>query len=56
LVVIYSCRMPLASEYAVDRITVRRALGELRKQKLIKNLRGQRNAVVAMPGPGGLPT
>jgi DNA-binding GntR family transcriptional regulator len=46
----------LASEYAVDRITVRRALGELRKQKLIKNLRGQRNAVVAMPGPGGLPT
>lgn len=45
----------LASEYAVDRITVRRALGELRKRKLIKNLRGQRNAVVAMPGPRGLP-
>jgi len=45
----------LASEYAVARITVRRALAELRKRKLINNLYGLRNAVVAMPGPGGLP-
>lgn len=45
----------LAREYAVARSTVRRALGELRKRKLIKTLPGQRNAVVAMPGPGGLP-
>jgi regulatory GntR family protein len=45
----------LASEYAVARSTVRRALGEMHKRKLIKTLHGQRNAVVAMPGPGGLP-
>ncbi len=45
----------LASEYAVARITVRRALGELRKRKLIKTLPGHRSAVVAMPRPGGLP-
>ena len=45
----------LASEYAVARATVRRALAELRRRKLIKNLHGQRNAVVAMRGPGGLP-
>jgi DNA-binding GntR family transcriptional regulator len=45
----------LASEYAVARVTVRRALAELRKRQLIKNLYGLRNAVVAMPGPGGLP-
>ena len=45
----------LASEYAVACVTVRRALAELRKRKLIKNLYGLRNAVVAMPGPGGLP-
>jgi DNA-binding GntR family transcriptional regulator len=45
----------LASEYGVARITVRRALAELRKRKLIKNLYGLRNVVVAMPGPGGLP-
>jgi DNA-binding GntR family transcriptional regulator len=45
----------LASEYAVARTTVRRALAELRKRKLIKTLHGHRNAVVAMPGPGGLP-
>ena len=45
----------LASEYAVARTTVRRALAELRKRKLINNLYGLRNAVVAMPGPEGLP-
>ena len=45
----------LASEYAVARTTVRRALGELRKRKLIKTLHGHGNAVVAMPAPGGLP-
>ena len=45
----------LASEYAVARTTVRRAVAELRKRRLIKSLRGHRNAVVAMPGPGGLP-
>jgi DNA-binding GntR family transcriptional regulator len=45
----------LASEYAVAPVTVRRALGELRKRKLIKNLHKHRNAVVAMPRPGGLP-
>jgi DNA-binding GntR family transcriptional regulator len=45
----------LASRYEVARITVRRALRELRKRKLIKTLHGQRNAVVAMPEPGGLP-
>jgi len=45
----------LASQYEVGRITVRRALRELRKRKLIKTLHGHRNAVVAMPEPGGLP-
>jgi GntR family transcriptional regulator len=45
----------LASEYEVARITVRRALADLRKQKLINNLYGLRNVVVAMPGPRGLP-
>jgi DNA-binding GntR family transcriptional regulator len=45
----------LASEYAVARATVRRALGVLRKRKLIKTLPGHRSVVVAMPGPGGLP-
>ena len=45
----------LASEYAVARTTVRRALAELRKRKLIKALHGHKNAVVAMPEPGGLP-
>ena len=45
----------LASEYALARATVRRALAVLRRRKLIKNLHGQRNTVVAMPGPGGLP-
>ena len=45
----------LANDYAVARITVRRSLGELHKRKLIKTLHGQRNAVVAMPGPGRLP-
>jgi DNA-binding GntR family transcriptional regulator len=45
----------LASEYALTRTTVRRALAMLRRRKLIKNLPGQRNTVVAMPGPGGLP-
>ena len=45
----------LASEYTVARITARRALAELRKRKLIQTLRGQSNAVVAMPEPGGLP-
>jgi len=45
----------LAREYAVARSTVRRALGELRKRKLIKTLPGHRSDVVAMPGPGGLP-
>jgi DNA-binding GntR family transcriptional regulator len=45
----------LAHEYAVARSTVRRALGDLRKRKLIKTLSGHRNSVVAMPGPGGLP-
>ena len=45
----------LASEYAVARTTVRRALGELRKRKLIKTLHGHGNAVAAMPAPGGLP-
>jgi DNA-binding GntR family transcriptional regulator len=45
----------LAREYAVARGTVRRALGELRKRKLIKTLPGHRNGVVAMPRPGGLP-
>jgi Bacterial regulatory proteins, gntR family len=48
-------RRALASEYAVARTTVRRALGELRKRKLIKTLHGHGNAVVAMPAPGGLP-
>ena len=46
----------LASEYAVARVTVRRALAELRKRKLIKTLHGHGSAVVAMPGPGGLPS
>jgi DNA-binding GntR family transcriptional regulator len=46
----------LDSQYEVARITVRRALRELRKRKLIKNLHGHRNAVVAMPEPGGLPS
>ena len=45
----------LASSYEVAPITVRRALRHLRKRKLIKTLHGHRNAVVAMPGPGGLP-
>ena len=45
----------LASQYEVALITVRRALRELRKRKLIKRLHGHRNAVVAMPEPGGLP-
>jgi len=45
----------LAREYAVTRTTVRRALGELRKRKLIKTHPGHRSGVVAMPGPGGLP-
>ena len=45
----------LASEYALARTTVRRALAVLRRRKLIKNLHGQRNTVVAMPEPGGLP-
>jgi len=45
----------LASEYIVARSTVRRALGELRKRKLIKTLPGHRSTVVAMPGPWGLP-
>ena len=45
----------LASEYNVARSTVRRALGELRKRKLIKTLPGHRSTVVAMPGPWGLP-
>jgi DNA-binding GntR family transcriptional regulator len=45
----------LASEYAVSRLTVRRALIELRKRKLITTRRGRGSAVVAMPGPGGLP-
>jgi DNA-binding GntR family transcriptional regulator len=36
-------------------VTVRRALAVLRRRKLIKNLHGQRNMVVAMPVPGGLP-
>jgi GntR family transcriptional regulator len=45
----------LASEYALARAMVRRALAVLRRRKLIKNLHGQRNTVVAMPGPGGLP-
>ena len=45
----------LASKYAVARATVRRALAELRKRKLINNLYGLTNVVVAMPGPGGLP-
>jgi hypothetical protein len=34
---------------------VRRALADLRKQKLIKTLHGHKNAVVAMPRPEGLP-
>lgn len=45
----------LASQYAVARVTVRRALGELRKRKLIKALPRSGSVVVAMPGPGGLP-
>jgi DNA-binding GntR family transcriptional regulator len=45
----------LASEYAVARGTVRRALGELRKRGLIQRLPGRRSAVIAMPRPGGLP-
>jgi DNA-binding GntR family transcriptional regulator len=45
----------LASEYGVARLTVRRALGELRKRKLIKTLCRHGSAVVAMPQPGGLP-
>ena len=45
----------LAREYAVVRSTVRRALGVLRKRKLIKTVPGQRNVVVAMAGPGGRP-
>ena len=45
----------LASQYAVARITVRRALGELRKRKLIKTLPRSGSVVIAMPGPGGLP-
>jgi len=45
----------LASEYAVARQTVRRALRELRKRGLIQRLPGRRSAVIAMPGPGGLP-
>lgn len=45
----------LASQYEVARMTVRRALRDLRKRKLIKTLHGHRNAVVAMPEPGGLP-
>jgi DNA-binding GntR family transcriptional regulator len=45
----------LSSEYAVSRATVRRALAELRRRKLIKTLHGSRNTVVAMPGPEGLP-
>jgi DNA-binding GntR family transcriptional regulator len=45
----------LASEYAVARGTVRRALRELRKRGLIRRLPGRGNAVIAMPGPGGLP-
>jgi DNA-binding GntR family transcriptional regulator len=46
----------LASEYAVARTTVRRALRELRKRKLIKTRHGHGSAVVAMPVPGGLPS
>jgi len=45
----------LASEYEVARGTVRRALRELRKRGLIQRLPGRRSAVIAMPGPGGLP-
>jgi DNA-binding GntR family transcriptional regulator len=45
----------LASEYAVARQTVRRALRELRKRGLIQRLPGRRSAVIAMPGPEGLP-
>ncbi|HXZ71184.1 MAG TPA: winged helix-turn-helix domain-containing protein [Streptosporangiaceae bacterium] len=45
----------LASEYSVARSTVRRALRELRKRGLIQPLPGHGSAVVAMPGPGGLP-
>jgi DNA-binding GntR family transcriptional regulator len=45
----------LASEYEVARMTVRRALGELRKRKLIKTRRGNGSLVIAMPMPGGLP-
>jgi DNA-binding GntR family transcriptional regulator len=45
----------LAGQYEVARITVRRALRELRRRKLIKTVHGDRNAVVAMPEPGGLP-
>jgi DNA-binding GntR family transcriptional regulator len=45
----------LASEYAVARSTVRRALGELRKRKLIKTFPRHRSTVAAMPGPWGLP-
>jgi GntR family transcriptional regulator len=46
----------LASEYALSRVTVRRALTELRKRKLITTRHGRGSAVVAMPGPGGLPS
>jgi DNA-binding GntR family transcriptional regulator len=53
------CSLPaedeLAGEYAVARSTVRRALGELRKRRLIKTLPGGGSVVVAMPEPGGLP-
>ena len=45
----------LASKYEVARRTVHRALGELRKRKLIKTRHGRGSAVIAMPEPGGLP-
>jgi DNA-binding GntR family transcriptional regulator len=45
-----------ASGYAVARLTLRRALGELRKRKLITTRRRRGSTVVAMPGPGGLPS
>ena len=45
----------LASEYAVARLTVRRALAELRRRKLITTRYRRGSVVVAMPPPGGLP-
>jgi DNA-binding GntR family transcriptional regulator len=51
----YPLGSALPSEDELARVTVRRALAVLRRRKLIKNLHGQRNMVVAMPVPGGLP-